>query len=74
MAQIRAAATSLALGMGTDGNASGKVTSATVNGQSFSMGAGMAGFTQEQRQAYLDYIIQFDELGYVPSRTAIPLF
>jgi hypothetical protein len=65
---LRAESRALALAIATDGNASGSITSSTVNGQSFAM---TQGFTPAQRLAVLSRVVQWYDAGGMPSRTAI---
>jgi hypothetical protein len=70
-AQIRAEAASLALSIATDPNASARITSSTVNGQSFSA---TGGISQGQRLHLLRWIILCLDNGGTISRTQIPTF
>ena len=65
---LRAEARTLALAIATDGNASGTITSSTVNGQSFAMTQGL---TPNQRLAVLSRVVQWYDNGGPPSRTVI---
>jgi hypothetical protein len=54
IAQVRAEFASLALSIATDPNASARVTSATINGQTFTSSAAM---TNGQRLALLRWVV-----------------
>ena len=71
MNQIRSEARSLAIAFALDPDASSQVTSATVNGQSFSMAPSM---TQGQRLSLLRYILRAADSGGPISKTAITTF
>lgn len=64
MAAIRTERASLALSLATDPNASARITSSTVNGQSFAMSGGMP---QGDRLQVLQLVCKMAELNCSPS-------
>ena len=67
---VQAEAKSLAVAMLTDPNASSKITSATVNGQTFTAAGAMS---NGQRMRLLNMVLNRVKLGTTISRTAIPI-
>ena len=70
-AAIRTEFASLALSIATDANASARITSATINGQSFSSSGGI---TQGERLKLLRWIVACIDNGAAISSTQIPTF
>lgn len=70
MDELRCAHRQLSKAMLTDGAASITITSATMNGQSFS---GMAGLTTPQRFSVLSRVMSFDRAGKTASSTTLPI-
>lgn len=68
MAAIAAERKTLALAIATDPNASARITSSTVNGQSFAMSGGI---TQQQRLSLLSLVMSMQSLGCAPSTTVL---
>jgi hypothetical protein len=73
MAKIRNERAALALSIATDPNAGLTITSATVNGQSFSAND-RGGITGLQRLTMLSIICRFDDIGQSAPAEAHPYF
>lgn len=71
IAAVRTAATALATAIATDGGASGRITSANVNGQSFAMADALA---PADRLRVLRLVLSMAESDMVPSKTVQPYF
>jgi hypothetical protein len=71
VAQIRAEYSALALAIATDPGASQIVTSATVNGQTFTSAQGI---TQGNRLRLLQYVVKMYDTNKTISRVAKPYF
>lgn len=69
IAAIQSERTTLARNIATDANASGRIVSATVNGQSFTMADGMR---QDHRLILLARVCKLYEIGKTVSRVSIP--
>lgn len=70
-AKIQQELSTLALAIATDPNASMKITSATVNGQTFS---GQQTMTQAERMQMLSMVVKMFKTGTVPTSEVIAIF
>lgn len=70
-AKVRSELAELSLAIVTDPNASARVTSATVNGQTFTAQSTM---TNEQRRQVLSWVVKCLDAGAPISTTQIPTF
>ena len=70
-AKIQQELSTLALAIVTDPNASMKITSATVNGQTFS---GQQTMTQAERMQMLSMVVKMFKTGTVPTSEVIAIF
>jgi hypothetical protein len=71
MAKIRDELSALGLSIATDPNASMKITSTTVNGQSFTAAHSM---TQSQRLQLLSLVVKMADAGFSPPSEAVAIF